>query len=1250
MQLARIVALGLLIATLGAIAAPTQRQPISPDLIAEPASTIPCAESPFGTAVPIVRDLEPMLQLSGSGGQVFDEYRPSEGAEAQPLQRVYRAALGYEFPILKSVSVDLNGDGRDEVVVAFGDASGVLLVVFSRIAGPTALPIDTWVYSEPLQPNSVDMVAGDLDGSKDKQQELAVSWTVAGGVDNGKVRVVALKGDASAHLVHADNSAAGNYVSATGLTFPRLAVGDFLLTGRDQLVLAAYSPTNSTFVLHLIELDDGSNPASLTTVLPISGQAMRANSYVSYPGGGTTGFYFDGGGFANMQANGQGNGVIEALDADGGDLADTAAAEVVLHVMFPEPVSPVSHVLAQRVLHFVTARSAQNVITGISLGASFAYGDSSIMLERYTGNVGGPNAPPKFAATVADVDTIGGKEIVVARAGHDGTSGPLFGSMVWSAHRAQVRVAPSFQYKNIGLDNGLPVVAFINNSLGRIKTYDWNFGDGAHSAASNPIHKFNSTGIKSITLTVTDFNDVPTPNFWNVNVNGTFDSSPQGQALPVPSYAIDPVPVFTGNADPEYLYSTYFSDVTAIRLAVGDINHDGLPEVLVAVNDNGLGVDTHVFQRQADGNFGRTTRQETLGVTYMDFVLSDFDGDSINAVLSGAAGDCRLVKDKSIRSLTWMPPYFSSLQANSNRAARYGTSSSNSSSIEEQSSSYTGSDVTGYLGVAAEFSIPIVAVKTAEIEFKASLGYNYQVAKGELHGEENEYSIDEGWSLDDDNQSIGQEGLLTTEENTANCYSYNVVTSSGVVPGSALRSCDVSLDKSVTGPGVMDWNRLATGDVPPFISVPIHWFPVQRDWASLALFHVPTAGSAAGPVIFPDAAHNADKATDGLFDTAAESTLSIIDKPYLQIDLGAPRDIHSIRVFPSSDPKSSPGAVEPITFKNSVKDLQGFRLYASATPFSGNNPPTAATATTFVPNGISTFVQDTGAEAVYRTWNVWTGDPNTREPLRTRYLRLQKPADGRIRIAEIQVFGPDHSEPQAFPQAVCDDKVGDGLFKALVYDAFVDHGPRVIEVRGDMMWTGSVNYAGGVPQDSGVPGCENDTSDGTVDSESPDTVRQEPIWQTTTIGAAGSADWSLSQSHTFAQGKVDSLDGATHIGAEFEGKFGPGVQAIVGASVEFTYGITKENQRSLAVGSGFSVSGTTGGFGNQDYFNDCQYSPRPYAFKLTNYSNTGFRHDTYVTDYVVRQKAGQWVHGAIPTRCSIDDRIFADDLENGNLP
>ena len=104
----------------------------------------------------------------------------------------------------------------------------------------------------------------------------------------------------------------------------------------------------------------------------------------------------------------------------------------------------------------------------------------------------------------------------------------------------------------------------------------------------------------------------------------------------------------------------------------------------------------------------------------------------------------------------------------------------------------------------------------------------------------------------------------------------------------------------------------------------------------------------------------------------------------------------------------------------------------------------------------------------------------------------------------------------------------------------------------------------------------------------------------------------------------------------------------MGASYEFNYGVTKDVQSSLATGTGFTVSGTSGGFADQSLADVCRYFPRPYAFKLTNYSNTGFRHDSYVTDYVIRQKgrAGAWQREAVPLLCwDGSDRIFADNFD-----
>ena len=66
MRLARIVGLGLLAATLSAMAAQAQPLALSPDGIAETSVAIDCGLSPFGKAVPLVRDLEPMLQAAAS--------------------------------------------------------------------------------------------------------------------------------------------------------------------------------------------------------------------------------------------------------------------------------------------------------------------------------------------------------------------------------------------------------------------------------------------------------------------------------------------------------------------------------------------------------------------------------------------------------------------------------------------------------------------------------------------------------------------------------------------------------------------------------------------------------------------------------------------------------------------------------------------------------------------------------------------------------------------------------------------------------------------------------------------------------------------------------------------------------------------------------------------------------------------------------------------------------------------------------
>jgi PKD repeat protein len=1038
-----------------------------------------------------------------------------------------------------------------------------------------------------------------------------------------------------------------------------LAVGDFLLAGHDQLILAGYQQSGGGIQLDLI---DYNHPFFF--VLPTVGEAGTRSAHFQTGlniGFNTPFFAIDDAPPIAMQGSSPGGGVLDDMRVDAGDVVDTAADELVVHVMFPEPTSPVSRVLAQRLLHFITTRDVNNNITAIALGdpsiVTHAF-DSSIMLERYNGFVGYATVGPRIAAAVADIDGAGKREIVTARAGHDGSSGPYDGPLVWFAHKVRVRPVPSYQYQNKGTISGQPIVKFTNNSRGDIKSYSWNFGDGTFGPDKNPQHAFPINNTYTVKLTVTMVDDTQVVYSSFVTANSGTDANPIGAAPPAYTYKIDPVPAFKGNGNPGFVYLTLpaSGDQTVLKLAVGDTNRDGLPEIVVAVS-NGLAaaVDTHVFTRQVDPpgdtdgsqNFVRTSSTQSLnGNLNMELLLSDFDGDAISAELSGSAGDCRLVTDLTVRSLTWMPPYFSTLQATSYRYAEIGKSKNVNTGQETTSESHFTESITGYVGVEGKAKIPIVDIQLGETSIKFSAGGSWQQTSGESHGDESGFTADEAYDIGTDTNTAQAEGIVLAETDSSNCYTYTMVNSNGVVPGSGARICTLKNPplKSPRPSAALDWNSLVT-EVGPHgepIQVPLHWVPAQRDWASLALFHAPTAGAATGSLVFSDpVSHGVSQLTDGNFDTAAESDTA--DRPYIDIDLGVQRDILSVRVFPSANPPSKVDAFEPLDFKQAVPDLADFRLYASLGPFIGNNPPSAATVTTFNPEYISTFVQDT---AIYRIWNVYTGDPFSGQPLHTRYLRLQKPTNGKIRISEIQVFGDTHTEPHFYPEGVCDDKIGDGRFWARVFDT-VNHLDKTIQVRGDLVWTGAVDEGstdtGVINPKDGTP-CVNDTSDGSSDPASPKVVAQHPFWTNNPIGFGNvAAKWNLQEDTSHTDTQIHSNDASVHAGVELDTQGPSDVHVIAGAEFEFEYGLNTEFQNQTTMGTGFAVGAELAGFAVQDYHTGlCHYYPRPYAFQVREYSDPGYLQDVYVTDYIVRQGNGDsWVRDAFPSDCWTPDPIFS---------
>jgi hypothetical protein len=187
-----------------------------PDFVTHPPIVLGCDSTPFGRSVTFGTDAEYMEMMATSGSlNAFDEYVLSP--DSPPLERVYRADLypgalaGTTF--LKAVSLDLDGDGREEIVTANRvTATGALrLGVFHRTGAPSAELIDTWESSQTF--NTVDLAAGDLDGSKDRQQELAVLLRTTNPFG---MRVFVLTGAAGGAIAQPDQTAAGTWNRGLG--------------------------------------------------------------------------------------------------------------------------------------------------------------------------------------------------------------------------------------------------------------------------------------------------------------------------------------------------------------------------------------------------------------------------------------------------------------------------------------------------------------------------------------------------------------------------------------------------------------------------------------------------------------------------------------------------------------------------------------------------------------------------------------------------------------------------------------------------------------------------------------------------------------------------------------------------------------------------------------------------------------------------------------------------------------------------
>ena len=1136
-----------------------------PDFVTHPPMGIGCDTTPFGRSVTFGVDDEFMEMMATSGSlNAFDEYVLSD---PPPLARVYRASLypgalaGTTF--LKAVSIDLDGDGREEIVTANRvTATGALrLGVFHRTSQPTAELIDTWETAQTF--DTVDLAAADLDGSNDRKQELAVLLRTTNPFG---MRVFVLTGAAGGAIAQADGTAAGTWNRAIGgIQNASITAGDMLLDGRAQIVVVNDSGSHATLALNynLLEYQP------TTPALPIAAgdAAIGSTAFQSIVG------------FTYLADDISTSPPIESflkLDADAGDVVDSAADELVVHALFEDGSGDPNNYIGQRLHHFIPTRTG-DVITSIafaSRGAGMEYDWSHIVQGQNA------NGIPTFEATIADVDRVSPAEIVLVRSDPNSR-------LDVEAYKAKVDVAADFDFE---YTDDL-TIHFLSRSTGAIVNYHWDFGDGSTlDTDPNPTHHFAQDESLTVTLTVTgSLGEIDT----TPHTIDTGGGTPPTGVQPIYKYRTILQPAYSG----AYQVSS-LSDLAFVNVATADMDKDGIAEVMTSTRDTTQHWVRSIWHLHDTGDPTSFTGEHLVedgdfsGITAADLVASDFDGDSVKATI--ATDGCRQVVEPQVRQVAWLPPFFRALQTDADKAASFGKSITGGTSNEQNWGSYTSHDISAYIGV--DIGLDGIGGK---VSAKATAGYNYQVANGETHSTENEQTLSQGWE-----QTMG-EALVVYDENTFNCYSYDLADANGALPDSSARMCELFGHNGVTGDDAENWDTQIASAGGSGGGPPAQWFPLQRDWANLALF-LPVTTNVTLPPETP-----ASAVTDGLFsDSRASNGGATVNDPYVEVDLHGVRDITDIRVSPP------PGA---------AIDLQGYRVYASASPFAGAGVPSGP--------GVFVFEPGTGDDMAYDRWNIWTRDSTTFAPMPARYIRLQHPGPATLDVAEIQVFGDVHAEPPMYPTAVCDPVAADGFFNAKVWDR-VNGQFRSIEVHGDLLWTGT-DFNPVFPS-----GCSN------FDQSLPHT----PIWDDVLIGGSATATWALSSQTTNLIGNTTSFDSSYRVGAEFDVEAGFIATVTAGGAYEFSTGVTEDNTTSTYWGTGLEIAGEIGGFADSSLVTLCRYNTRPYAYKLVDRSNTGYAHEIYVTDYVVTEGESSaltaWTRADVPIECfGLTDEIFASGFD-----
>lgn len=653
-------------------------------------------------------------------------------------------------------------------------------------------------------------------------------------------------------------------------------------------------------------------------------------------------------------------------------------------------------------------------------------------------------------------------------------------------------------------------------------------------------------------------------------------------------------------ANPTLESTDRWSDNTNLRnvahhlaLAVDDVNKDTRDEVVAALKDNNpFGFQMLYLEQQFDANGAPTGLALVASGRFdltingpINLVMGDWNGDSLRAY---AQGKCARVTDERITAAGFVPPYWKNIQGAQEKGGSIGRSVSQQAGVEHSLTYMTGHTTSGYVGLTTGGSIFDVIKLGATVRATGAREYTQSNKRSTSVITTTVTTVGQSWSND----------ALVYEPAEYRCFSYQVADGSTYFPPTdvAVRFCEYqSLGPTVplVPSELNSWDKN--------FRTQVEYAPVVRDWSNLALFRGPFTRQSSNGASAPLAVDS--EIVAGTFYSATVAQTNSQANPWWQVDLGAVHELTKIRLW------TPPGT------------LSNFYLFVSNTDFttlSGHENPANLVGRAGVRHyTLADILPGTPLTATAGAVTTFVTLDAQEQPIRGRYIRVQRADTAVLALAEVQVFGPNHVEPDRYPLQVEDRPEFDGFFRVLLFNPFhtgVDDRYQWVKVRGNLLWNGA-----------NVPALN------------------------ALLVARGNAtaNWSMSEIIATQRVTAKELSNSTRIGYEFELEGGVIYQLQVGGGEEWTYGMATETIHTTGWSNEFNMGGLMRGFPGaydgsaNEWVVRCQYRFVPYYYEVTEQSSLGYRHRFPVLDYLVPD-AGR--------DSDLDRLADLTPCRNGNLP